>query len=484
MRVTSTQTSANSPRLATVGANRLVRLLGEWADGEGSMHGRLASAVRHLVLTGAIGSGTRMPSERALATALGISRNTIGKAFDQLRGDGLFTSRQGDGTYVTAGRRHLAVGDDRLRSFVVGPERPSLQIDLRSAAMPGLPMVADSVNLLDGRRMRSLVAMHGYIPSGLVELREAVADYYSARGLETEPDQIAVTSGAQQALRLVASTLAEAGQTAVVEEPTFRGAIESLRSLGLRLVAVPSGPDGVDVDALAALMEHERPAMVVLQSTVHNPTGSVLDPFRRRRVAHLATRFDVPVIDDATLSDTVLDGDRRPLPLATGSERIITIGSVSKSFWGGLRVGWVRAPADLVERLAAAKGGEDLGTSLIAQLLAAQLLPDIEAARDERHAALWSARRSALDLLATELPDWTPQVPAGGASLWVRLPAAVAPAFVHRAARAGVQILPGPTFSIADGFEDHVRLSYANGVESTARGIEVLARVWEEFAAV
>lgn len=478
------QSSANSFRLASLGANHLVRLLGEWTVGPGTMHDRLAESVRHLILTGAITSGTRMPSERSLATAMGLSRNTVAKAFDELRSDGMLSSRQGDGTYVSAGHRPRAsVGDDRLRSFVSAGDDGEEQIDLRSAALPGLPMVADEINVLDGSRMRGLVATHGYQPSGLPELRQAVADYYSSLGLATDPEQIVVTSGAQQALRLVASSLIEPGETVLVEEPSFRGALESLQAIGAHMVGVPSGPDGIDVDALAHTMASTRVSLIVVQSTVHNPTGSVMDRFRRSRVVAVADRYGIPVIDDATLADTIIDGDRRPLPLAAGSDNVVTVGSVSKSFWGGLRVGWVRASRGVIEQLAAAKGGEDLGTSLVAELLAAQLLPRIESARDQRHETLSEARRAALDLVAAELPEWSVQRPLGGASLWARLPAPVGPAFVNRAARAGVLILPGPTFSARDALEDYVRLSYSGPMDRTAKGIATLGTVWRELRA-
>ncbi|GAA2089927.1 PLP-dependent aminotransferase family protein [Pseudolysinimonas kribbensis] len=481
--MTLERASANSFRLAAIGASRLVRLLGDWARGDGPLHEQLADQMRHLIRTGAMTSGTRLPSERSLGLALNLSRNTVTKSLDLLRGEGLLSSRQGDGTYVTVSRRHSGPvrGDDRLRSFVAEDPVQLDRIDLRSAAMPGLAMVADEVNLLDGSRMRELVASHGYIPSGLPELREAIAAYYRGLGLPTGPEHILVCSGAQQALRLVASSFITPGATVLIEEPSFRGAIESLQALGARLVGVSSGGDGIDVDELAAAVAARKPALIVLQSTVHNPTGSVLDRFHRSRITAIAERSGVPVIDDATLSDTIIDGERRPIPLAAGSDLVLTVGSMSKSFWGGLRLGWVRAQPETIDELIAVKGGEDLGTSVLAQLLAAQLLPQIERARDERFRTLTEGRRLALEQLAEQLPDWTPQVPAGGGSLWIRLPGPGATAFAQRAERVGVQILPGPTFSAEDRLDDHVRLSYAADQGAVARGIDLLAQVWSEF---
>ncbi len=471
------QTSANSFGLASMGANRLVRLLGDWQRGEASLHDELAAQLRMLVRTGAMPAGTRLPSERALGAALSLSRNTVTRALDELRSEGLLSSRQGDGTYVTYPRRHApGRGDDRLRTFIADGELD--RIDLRSAALPGLPMVADELNLLDGSRTRELVASHGYVPSGLPELRLAIAGYYANLGLPTTPEHILVTSGAQQALRLVASFFVGPTSTVIIEEPSFRGAIESLKALGVRLVGVPSGPDGVDVDELAKAVATTSPQLVVLQSTVHNPTGSVLDGLRRSRVAAIAARHGVTFVDDATLADTIIDGERRPIPLAAGGDLIVTIGSMSKSFWGGLRVGWVRAHPDLVAELAAVKGGEDLGTSVLAQLLAAQLLPKIEQARDQRLAMLGENRRLALDALAELLPEWTPQLPQGGGSLWIGLPDHSATSLVQRAERLGVRLLPGSTFSIVDRLDDHVRLSYAGHPGVTRRGIELLAEAW------
>ncbi|WP_348003529.1 PLP-dependent aminotransferase family protein [Pseudolysinimonas sp.] len=465
-----------------MGVNRLVRLLGEWRTGTQSLHDDLAGGLRSLIRSGALGSGTRLPAERSMGQVLGLSRNTVTKALDLLRADGLLQSRQGDGTYVTYSRQRSATrGDDRLSSFV--GEAVSERIDLRSAALPGLPMVAEELNYIDGARLRSLVMTHGYLPAGLPELRDAIASYYTDLGLPTTPDHILVTSGAQQALRLTASLFVRPGAPVLVEEPTFRGALESLKSLGGRLIGVKSGVDGIDVDDLTSAIKAHSPVLLVVQSTVQNPVGSVLDDFRRSRIASLSNRFRLPVIDDATLADTIIDGNRRPIPLAAGGDLITTVGSVSKSFWGGLRVGWLRADPVLVSELAALKGELDLGTSLIAQLVSTRLLPQLESARDQRREMLSLHRQVALDKLTSELPDWQPVLPTGGGSMWVRLPSGSATTLAQRAEQLGVQFLPGPTFSASDVLDDHVRISYAVPPQELARGIELIAEAWRAYAA-
>src|SRR6201995_4178125 len=257
---------ANSrPVASVIGRSQLARLLEGWVAGEGALHTRLTGRLRALVWSGQLPAGTRLPSERILAGTLNVSRNTVGAAFDELRGEGIFSSRRGDGTYVSlAGRHTLSRGDDRLR-----------------AALPGLDLVTAEIDRLHGDDLKDLVATHGYLPAGLPALRQAVAAYYADLGLPTTEDQIVITSGAQQALRLVATALLEPGAPVLIEGPSVPGGIGGPRAAGARLIPVPSGPAGIDVAALRAGVRAHRPALVLIQSTVHNPTGSVAGGSRR-----------------------------------------------------------------------------------------------------------------------------------------------------------------------------------------------------------
>ncbi|BCB75265.1 PLP-dependent aminotransferase family protein [Phytohabitans flavus] len=463
---------------AWIGTNHLVRLLEGWGVGEGALPVRLAGTLRNLIRSGALPAGARLPSERALAAALYVGRNTVSAAFDTLRGEAVFTSRRGDGTYVSAARRFaLARGDDRLHSFLSGPYPADTAIDLQSAAVPGLDMVAEEADRIRGDGIRPLLDSHGYLPAGLDALRAEVAAMYSRLGLPTTEEQILITSGAQQALRLAVASILDPGATVLIEEPSFRGAIEVLRGAGAHLIPVPSGSDGVDVPALNRALQAHRPALVILQSTVHNPTGSVLEDDARKAIATLAETYGVPVIDDISPADTLVDR-AQPVPMAAYGSPVITIGSASKAFWGGLRVGWLRADPDTVQTLASLKGGEDLGTSLLAQSVVAGLLPRIEEARAARAAWLKPARNTLLTALSELLPDWEVQVPAGGASVWIRLPGDSAQSFAQRAERAGVRLLPGPTFSCVDGLDDHLRIGFARPLEEVLAGVRRLARVW------
>lgn len=471
-------TRANSSRMVTpLNVHQMVRLMGDWGLGEGALHTQLAGHLRMLVVSGKLAAGVRLPSERSLAEALDVSRNTVGAAFDELRGDGILTSRRGDGTYVSSARQFLGVrGDDRFESFLATTTGIASRIDLRSAALPGLRLVVDAASVV-GPELAPLVDSHGYLPEGLPALRAEVAGYYTAIGLPTTPDQILITSGAQQAMRMAAVSMLEPGSVALVEEPSFRGAIEVLRAAGARLEPIRRGPHGIETAELVAAVRRTKPRLLVMQSTVHNPTGSVINPGRRRQLAITAASLGLTVLDDTTLADAMIDGPPAT-PMAAWGSTVITVGSVSKSFWGGLRVGWLRADPATVASLAPIKAGEDLGTSLLAQVTTARLLPRIGEARAERRRVLGSARDLVLAALQELLPDCEPVVPAGGASLWVRLPAPVATIVVQRAERLGVQLLPGPTFSCIDAYDDYLRIGFAADHDQLLAGLHALARAW------
>jgi DNA-binding transcriptional MocR family regulator len=251
-----------------------------------------------------------------------------------------------------------------------------------------------------------------------------------------------------------------------------------MRSAGARLVGVPSDSRGIDVEALADAAGRHRPKLILLQSTVHNPTGSVLCESARAGVAELAGTSAITIVDHLAGMDALIDG-AMPRPLAAYGCDVITIGSASKAFWGGLRVGWIRATADTVGHFTAVKSAEDLGTSIPGQIATAKLLYRIHEAREYRRQTLGAARDLLLTLIDERLGEWQPLVPAGGASMWVRLPQGYsATAIAEKAARAGIDILPGPTFSSENALDGFVRIAFAVPAETLVAGIDGLAAVW------
>ncbi|WP_169792151.1 PLP-dependent aminotransferase family protein [Jiangella muralis] len=471
-------------------ADQLARMLLESGARTGPLHRRVSDGIRELVDLGELPPGALLASERDLAVALAVSRTTVVTAYQTLHQEGRLERRQGSGTRVSLPVAHhgaretvsanVLAGDHAATPFLNGP---LATIDFSSAALPFLPLVADvasSVTRDDYLRLGG--EHHGYHPRGLPALRERLAGWYTESGLPTTPDQILITNGAQQALEIIIAGCVQPGDGVVVEDPTYRGAIEAFDQAGCRIRPVRCDENGMDVAALARLAAAGPPRLVYAQSTVHNPTGAVLTPDRRLRLVKVASEHDAVLVEDTVLAGTVFDGPSlQPLAAIDDNARILTVGSMSKLFWGGLRLGWIRGSTRAISRLAQLKGFSDLGTSLVSQQIAARLLDHMDEAAESRRAELAVGREHLTRLLAEHLPEWTWTEPAGGPSLWVALPAADTAHFAQVALRFGVAILPGSVFSAGGLGADHTRLPYSLPHSVIAAGVYRLARAWSVY---
>lgn len=434
---------------------RLGRLLDGWGARVGPLHDQLADALQQVLASGAVERGTALPSERALSATLAVSRTTVATAYDRLRADGWLDSRHGSSTWVRRGSDLTHRTGDRLNSYV---SSAADVIDLSSSALAGLPMVAEATRGEWLSELPELLAGSGFQPYGLDLLRDRVAHYYDALGLATREEHVLVTNGCQHALQLLAEAMLEPGDTVVVEDTTYRGALETFRLRGARPLPVPTDAEGMDLDQLERAARSERPRLVYLLPTAHNPTGRSWSRARREGLARIAARHDLTVVDDGSTMDLrFADAAPRPLALDLPSDAVITLGSMTKLFWGGLRVGWVRGTEDVLAPLAQLRCAFDLGGSLVAQLLAAELLPRAAEARALRRGQLRSAYEHVTDKLAELLPDWTWHEPDGGAALWVRT-VEDAVALSERLHRHGLRLNPGAVYSPGDGFREFLRL--------------------------
>ncbi|WP_309134175.1 PLP-dependent aminotransferase family protein [Cellulomonas sp.] len=463
--------SVVSPVDRRVNGPRLQSLLGAW-EHRGPAYQALADGVRGLVRTGALPLGTRLPGEREVAEALGVSRTTVTAAYDLLRDEGFLVSRRGSGTVTT-----LPPGTGDRAPATLGTVDDAL-VDLSAAAPTAPPQVAEACAAALDQLPRHLDHT-GYLPLGLPALRQAIADRYAARGVPTRPDQVLVTTGAQQAIHLLMATLAGPGDRVVVEHPTYPHAIDAARGVGARPVPVPVTEDGLDVELLASTVRQTSPRLAYLVPDHHNPTGTSLDPEGRARVRDLARRTRTVVVGDETLTDLALDGPA-PAPFAggPGDDLVVCVGSASKSFWGGLRVGWVRAHPDLVGRLAQRRAHVDIGSSVLDQLVTTTLLDRAEEVLAARVVAVREQRATLLAALGERLPQWRVPVPAGGLSTWVDLGAPVSTALSAVAHAHGVRIVPGTAFGVDGTFEDRLRVPFSQPPAQLRRAVDGLAAAW------
>ncbi|MCW2822006.1 MAG: PLP-dependent aminotransferase family protein [Marmoricola sp.] len=459
-----------------ISAPRIATLLGDF-DRSPAYRG-LAEGLRVLITDGRVPVGVRLPSERELTDALEVSRTTVTRAYAQLRDHGFLVSRQGSGSVASlpASRGHR--GDHLLPPG----DLPEDKIDLTCAApVPGPGVLGAYERAV--AELPAYLAGTGYYPSGLPTLREAVADSYAARGLPTSPDQVMVVPGALAGVAIAARALLGPGDRAVTESPTYPNAIATLTHSGARIVGVDVPRDEADTDPLVTTLRQVVPRVAYLIPDFHNPTGALmLDP-ARAEVARALTRTRTTAIIDESMVALPLDGQQLPAPFASHAPDAVSVGSLSKPFWGGLRIGWIRVPAERMDAFFRARLTLDLGAPLLEQLVATDLLRDGQDLLVHRREQLRASRDAALAAVAAHLPDWRPTHPTGGLNLWCELPAALSTALVARAERHDVLLASGPSFAPEGGLDRFVRLPYTQPAHVLTDAIARLGLAWRETLA-
>jgi DNA-binding transcriptional MocR family regulator len=467
----------------------LVDVLGDWTStsgGRAPLYRRLAEAVRRAIHAGDLHAGERLPSERDLARALAVSRATVVSAYDELRSIGLVDSRRGSGTRVVRpqGFRPSVEGRmfGRANPIINRPaEHAGEVISLARAVEPGAPHLRGALLDMVHADLPALLSGSGYHPAGLPELRSAVAAHLTATGLPTEPKQVVITTGAQQAIGLITQMYLRRGWTAVVESPSWPGCLDVLRATGVRLVGVELDSEGIRADLLGKAMAEHGPDLLYVMPTYHNPTGVLMSASRRRRIAELAARYAVPVVEDHAYTIGATDGAPPPIAAYSGTgAEVLTVGSLAKSVWAGLRIGWVRGSIETAERLARHKALADLGSPILDQALAARLLPQLTEMGSTRAAELRERLGRARELLTQHLADWRWRTPDGGSALWIELPNTDARIFAQVALRHGVEVVPGAATDPTGAHDSFIRFPFAFPDEILTELVHRLARAWGE----
>ncbi|MCW2795125.1 PLP-dependent aminotransferase family protein [Nocardioides sp.] len=458
------------PLRTSISATRTAALVGDFP--RSPAYTGLADALTLLIGDGRITFGTRLPSERELTEALGVSRTTVTRAYAALRDNGYAEAHQGSGTFT-----RVPGGRERAHDRALLP-RPGDgdAIDLNCAAASAPPGIS-AAYAEAAADLPAYLGGHGYFPAGLPQLQQAIARTYDARGLPTDPGQIMVTSGALSAASIVAQAFTGPGDRVLVESPVYPNATQALRSSGARLAASPVDPDGWDLDAVGAALKHTSPRLAYLIPDFQNPTGHLMDDAQRDVYArHLRRAGTVAVVDEAHQA-LALDGQSMPRPFACFAPDALTIGSASKTFWGGLRLGWIRCPEGQMDRLTQARVGLDLGAPVMEQLVLARLLADGPVLA-EHITRLREQRDRLVAAIHTHLPDWTFRIPTGGLALWCELPHPTATALAAEAERSRVIIAPGPVFAVGGGLDRFVRIPWGRPGDELEEAARRLAVAW------
>jgi DNA-binding transcriptional MocR family regulator len=433
----------------------------------------LAGAVRTLILDGRLPVKVRVPAERHLAQALGVSRTTVTTAYDRLREQGYLESRQGAGSWT-------ALPD----AGALGADNPWISVDddgllpLHCAVPPATALLGAAIAEA-GQAYHRYTLGAGYDPVGILPLREAIARRYCERGLATRPDQIIVTSGAQQAIHLLMVMFAGRGDPVLVESPTYPHAIDVVRLRGGRVVPVGIADDGWHLDLVTCAIRQSAARLAYVIPDFQNPTGHLMADADRAALVGAARRYDATLLVDESWTELAIDdggvGAGAPLAAFDTDGRVISIGSASKLWWGGLRIGWIRGTAALIRRLAVLRAAVDIASAMFEQLVVTHLFDGIEDTRAERRRLLGASRAALVDALREELPEWSFTVPQGGGSLWVRLDAPVATSLAEAAAAHGVRLAPGPWFGVEGTLERYLRLPFTQPPQVLADAVRRIA---------
>ncbi|MCU1606347.1 MAG: putative transcriptional regulator/aminotransferase [Modestobacter sp.] len=456
-------------------AHELAALVGPAGELSAPRYAGLARRIRDLVSAGQLPIGTRLPAERDLAAALTISRVTIASAYRVLREEGWARTRHGSGTVTDSPGAASGVG------WIphAGPgDTEAGHLDLGHAAPEAAPQLAGAYALALAQ-LPSFTGGHGYFHNGLPELRAAIAERFTARGLPTDPDQVVVTSGVGDASSLVAEALLEPGDRVLVAHPTYPGALRMVEGAGGRLVPVAVDAERPDdlVEAAHLAARQSAPRLAYLEPDFANPTGARLSATGRRRLAATLWQQGVLTVVDEVSAELHLDGDPLP-PYAAGVPDVatVTVGGLSKAVWGGLRIGWLRTDAALADRLGTALVRRQLSVGVLDQVAATALVRDLDTVLAGRRQQLRDRRDVLLAELAARLPDWEVHPPAGGLSLWCRLPAGLSSAALTAAAAPrGVLLAEGRAFGTGHAFDDHIRLPFTRPAADLRTAVEVLA---------
>jgi GntR family transcriptional regulator/MocR family aminotransferase len=442
------------------------------------LRAQIEDQLKDAIRSGRLVPGAVLPSSRALATDLGITRGVVVAAYDQLMAEGYVSSRHGSGTVVRAAANHGA-----------GPRPPSAEgrrvlVDFR----PGLPDLDLFPRAAWQRAMRTATQTLprddlGYIDSrGLQHAREAIVDYLArVRGVCADAAQVVICNGFSHGFTVVAGVLRGCGHEGIaVEDPGYEGARDVLAELGMRHRAIPVDDNGIDVDAL----DRSRVRVAVVTPAHQNPTGAVLSAARRTELVAWARRVDGFVIEDDY--DAEYRYDRHPAGAVQGldPDRVIYCGTTSKSLAPGLRLGWLVVPERLVEPIVKARRPIDSATSSFTQAAYAEFLERGDLDRHLRRTRrVYRQRRDALiNALAQWFPDAVPRGASAGLHVLVDLPNELdEETLAARALDDGVRVYPLRPYQVRrSSTRPGLVLGYGALAPSTSEhGVRVLAAAAE-----
>ena len=467
---------------------------------------QIRNQIRERIVTGALKVGERLEPSRELAKQLGVHRTTVGNAYADLEAEGLIQGTVGRGTFVSPFASTLSApkaasarpshdffwdgffaheqGDDSLGRLMASAFRPdviSFAVTHGSAELSAVDLVrraTDAVLRREGAKILQYGSSEGYLP-----LKRYLQNRLRRDGIPVELDEILITNGCQQSLDLVRRSLVSAGDSVACENPTYTGLWNVFESTGVRLIGIPVGVEGMDLDFLSAVLEQNKLKMVLASPNFQNPTGQTMPLEARKRLLALAARSQVPVVEDDIYGALRYRGrELPPLKSLDKNGLVIYLNSFSKVGFPGLRVGWVVAVRRVIEHLRWAKQRADLHTNLLGQAVLEELGRRgwldklLRRTRKVYERKLGVLRRAAERYFP---PDATCLYPEGGMSVWVELqPRLDAADLLVKSQERGVIFAPARYFYFQEARHNAFRLCFTHVTdEQIEKGIGILGEL-------
>ncbi len=439
----------------------------------GTLVEEVMQAIRGRIASRALGPGEKLPSIRRFAETMQVSKSTVVEAYDRLAANGIVRAHRGSGFYVAGHLPPLALAEIGPRlDRAIDPFWVSRQSLEASGTMlvPGCGWLPASWMPQAGirRALRTVArgddaSLTDYgTPLGQPDLRRLLARRMAERHIEAGADQIMLTESGTQAIDLLCRFLLEPGDTVLVADPCYFNFHALLRAHRVKVVGVPYTPSGPDVALFAEALSQHAPRLYITNSALHNPTGATLSPVTAHRLLKLAEQHDLTIVED----DIFADFEHEPAPrLAAfdGLERVIHIGSFSKTLSAAARCGYVAARADWIERLTDLKIAASFGGGRLASEITLAVLKDgsyrkhMQGLRERlSHAMSQTSER----LKPLGIIPWID--PGAGMFLWCRLPDGIdAAAIARRALAGGIVLAPGNVFSLSQAAGSFLRFNVA-----------------------
>ncbi len=463
---------------------------------------QIRDRISRLIKSGVLQPGDRLPSIRSLAESLQVNKLTIIEAYNVLEADGIISARQGSGYFVNCVNRsstNLKSTFAPVQNVIIPEQGRSSFFDMYTAtveaqAQPGIinfgcgfPHPPKDIDLIARRALRQTPdGLFKYdLPQGQLTLRRQIAQMLIQQGMEVTAEDLIVTNGSEQGLSLALHYYLQPGDWAIVETPTYFGALASLENLGAKIIGIPMTAQGMNLDLLEKYLKSHRPKLIYTISALHNPTGITTTQAHRQELLALAEKYECAILEDNAYEGLTFESAPAPIKAFDKQDLVIYLGTFSKTLMPGLRVGYMVVTGKHFHKILERKLLHDLHTSTISQAIVSEYLASGHLRRhlnrlrtENLHTR--DAMLAALERYFPQEARWT--VPKGGLFLWVQLPEHTPIQTIRIEALSQNVLVPCHSVFFPDrkGYPA-MRLTFTPSPEEIEQGVSVLGKLLKKY---